>query len=170
MHHLRRRGELLQQSTPYYHGATLPCSRGSHRGNQCNAPIDTDDDFFLRTGWGESKGFIGGNILKILHGLCQGNGAAPTSWLVLSSVLVTIYKNLGFSSRVESPITRVWLDIMGVLYVDDTDLFTMTECVRSRHDVWEEAQGALPAWGKLLIVTGGLLKPEKCFYYMVDYN
>ena len=85
--------------------------------------------FFLRTGWGESKGFIGGNILKILHGLCQGNGAAPASWLVLSSVLVTICKNLGFGSRVESPITRVWLDIMGVLYVDDTDLFIMAKCV-----------------------------------------
>ena len=85
--------------------------------------------FFLRTGWGESKGFIGGNILKILHGLCQGNGAAPASWLVLSYVLITIYKNLGFGSRVESPITRVWLDIMGVLYVDDTDLFIMAEGV-----------------------------------------
>ena len=111
-----------------------------------------------------------GNILKILHGLYQWNGAAPASWLVLSNVLVTIYKNLGFGSRVESPITRVWLDIMGVLYVDDTDLFIMAECVRSRHDVWEEAQGALPAWGKLLVATRGLLKPEKCFYYMVDYN
>jgi len=126
--------------------------------------------FFLRTGWGESKSFIGGNILKLLHGLCQGNGAAPACWLVLSSVLVRVYKKLGFGSRVQSPLTRVWLDIMGVLYVDDTDLYIMAECVKSRLAVWEEAQGALTAWGKLLIATGGLLKPEKCFYYMVDYD
>ena len=34
--------------------------------------------FFLRTGWGESSRYIGGDILKIPHGLC-GNGAAPAA-------------------------------------------------------------------------------------------
>ncbi len=126
--------------------------------------------FFLKTGWGESQSFMGGNILRILHGLCQGNGAAPAAWLMLSSVLVTVYKNLGFGSTVESPMTRVWLENMGVLFVDDTDLFIMNECVKSGYDVWEESQGALTAWGKLLISTGGMLKPEKCFCYMVDYD
>jgi len=33
--------------------------------------------FYLRTGWGESSRSIGGDIMRILHGLCQGNGAAP---------------------------------------------------------------------------------------------
>ena len=28
----------------------------------------------------------------------------------------------------------------------------------------------MTVWGKLLIATGGLLKPEKCFYYMVNYD
>ena len=46
--------------------------------------------FFLRTGWGESESSIGGNLLKKLHGMCQGNGAAPAAWLVLSTVLIRI--------------------------------------------------------------------------------
>ena len=39
--------------------------------------------FFLRTGWGESDSSIGGDLLKILHGMWQGNVAAPAAWLVL---------------------------------------------------------------------------------------
>jgi len=88
----------------------------------------------------------------------------------LSSFLVTIYKNLGYGTKMESPITRVWLDVIGVLYVDDTDLYIMDRCIRSEYDLWQETQGATTSWGKLLLATGGALKPEKCFYYMVDYE
>ena len=66
--------------------------------------------------------------------------------------------------------TRVGLDAMGVLFVDDTDLFTMNECVKSGYGIWEEAKRALTAWSKRLISPGGMLKPEKCFCYLVDYD
>ena len=59
---------------------------------------------------------------------------------------------------------------MGVLFVDDTDLFIMNECSRSSVDIWYESQNALTTWGKLLIATSGTPKPEKCFYYVVDYE
>ena len=35
--------------------------------------------FFLRTGWGQSDNFIGGDPSRILHGMCQGNGASPAA-------------------------------------------------------------------------------------------
>jgi len=75
--------------------------------------------FFLCTGWGDSTRSIGEDIIKILHGICQGNGAAHAAWLTLSSILVRVYKSLGFGSKMESPITRVVLHIMGVLYMDE---------------------------------------------------
>ena len=34
---------------------------------------------FLRTGWGKSTNYFGGDILCILHNQCQENGAAPTA-------------------------------------------------------------------------------------------
>ena len=108
--------------------------------------------------------------MHILHGLCQRNGAAPAGWLALSSFLVTIYKHLRYDTNIESPITKVWLDVIGVLYVDDTDLYIMDESIRSDYDLWQETQGAITSWGKLLLSTGGALKPEKYFYYMVDYE
>ena len=85
--------------------------------------------FFLRTGWGESSEFIGGDVMKILHGTCQGNGAAPAAWLVLSLVLVMIYKSLGFGSKMISPITRVHLNTTCMLFINDTDLYMLDECL-----------------------------------------
>jgi len=62
------------------------------------------------------------------------------------------------------------LDIMGVLYVDDMDLFILNDFAKSQLDVHADSQLALSIWGELLIVTGGVLKYEKCFYYMADYD
>ena len=126
--------------------------------------------FFLRTGWGESDSFIGGEILKILHGLCQGNGAAPAAWLFLSTVLIRIYKRRGHGAKLSTPITRCILDIMGVCFVDHTDLFIFNACMNTEHQLFSEAQSSLDTWGSTLIGTGGILKPEKCFYHLWDFE
>jgi hypothetical protein len=78
--------------------------------------------FFLRTGWVKSLSFIGGDPLRILHWVCRGNSAATTAWLVPSSVLVHAYKACMYDNRVASLTTRVSLDVMGILYIDDTSL------------------------------------------------
>ena len=107
--------------------------------------------------------------MRILHGLCQGNGAASTAWLMLSSVLVMVYKNLGFGSKVKSLMILVILSIMVFLFAENTNLCIMSDNIKTRREIWEEAQRALTAWGKLLIASGDILKPEKCFYYLIAY-
>ena len=77
---------------------------------------------------------------------------------------------MGFSTRMQAPITRVWLDTAGVLCVDDVDLFLMHEHSWSGLDIFYKLQDSLTSWGRLLIETGGTLKLEKCFFYMVDYE
>ena len=104
--------------------------------------------FFLCTGWGESYSPIGGNIMRNLHELCQGNGASPAVWIMISSVFFMVYKNLGFGSKVKSPMTLVLLSIMGVLFVDDKDLYIMSDNIKTQRETWEEAQRALTAWGE----------------------
>ena len=85
-------------------------------------PIQTIK-FFQRMAWGDSTLFMGGrghdNPLK---GLCQGNGAAPACWLLLSSVLMHCYKHQVFDSRIISPISGAIIDFLEKIYVNDTDL------------------------------------------------
>ncbi len=52
------------------------------------SPIQTMK-FFQRTAFGDSQTFMGGRAAdNPLHGLCQGNGATPACWLMISSLLM----------------------------------------------------------------------------------
>ena len=134
------------------------------------APIQSMK-FFQRTGLGDSTTFMGGpDLPRVLQGLCQGNGAAPACWTMLSAVLMHCYRLEGFGARLLSPISRLLIEFMGTIFVDDTDLVIMDPTLKSSIAVYEEMQRSLYMWGDLLTSTGGALKPEKCFWYLVDYE
>ncbi len=85
-------------------------------------PIQTMK-FFQQTARGDSNKFMGGQSKENpLQGLCQGNGAGPMCWLMLSSVLMHCYKRQGFGSRIISPISGAIIKFLGEIYVNDTDL------------------------------------------------
>ena len=55
--------------------------------------------------------------------------------------------------------------------MDDTGLFHLDmQRVESAADVHEHLQEVVINWGKLLIATGGALKPEKCSYYLISFK
>ncbi len=59
---------------------------------------------------------------------------------------------------------------MGTLFVDDTDLYTWRKEILDPGNLWCQTQLELEQWSCLLNATGGALKPEKCFWYMLDYE
>ncbi len=62
--------------------------------------------FFQHTGFGESKTFFGGkSYFPYMMGLGQRNKAAPPSWIHLSAVLVTIFKQLKLGAMIQDPIS-----------------------------------------------------------------
>ena len=62
-----------------------------------------------------------------MMGLGQGSRAAPPSWIQLSTVLVTIFKQLALGASIQDPISEELIHTMGALYVDNTDLYTWKE-------------------------------------------
>ena len=125
--------------------------------------------FYLRTGLGESAGFMTAVLGSIIQGLCQGNSAAPAGWSLISAVLVNVYKSLGHGAYFVTPISRKEYDTAGVLYVDDVDLFTMRSNLPIK-ELWEEVAASTECWTELLTVPGGSGKGEKCFGYLLDYE
>ncbi len=122
-----------------------------------------------RTGYGESKTFFGSiYIIKYIMGLRQGNRGAPLSWIQLSLVLVNVYKQLDLGAHVDNPITGDTIHSMGVLFVDDADLYLGLDGNLSTTKLWTETQASLDQWNLLLSGTGGALKAEKCFWYLLD--
>ena len=57
-----------------------------------------------------------------------------------------------------------------ILYVNDTDLLHINmDAEESIAEVHTAIQQAIENWGRLLIATDGTLKPEKCFYHLIDF-
>ncbi len=68
------------------------------------------------------------------------------------------------------PISGWSCHLIGGLFVDDTDLFHLdmrqVETVTEAHDRLQES---VFNWGKLLLATGGALKPAKCSFYLLSF-
>jgi hypothetical protein len=59
---------------------------------------------------------------------------------------------------------------MGSLFVDDTDIYMWREHITDPPELWAQTQTKMAQWSNLLNATGGVLKPEKCFWYLLDYT
>ena len=62
--------------------------------------------YFLQTAYGDSKNFRGHKISVKFQGLCQGNGAAPAGWAVISITILNTHKRKGHGSHFVCPILR----------------------------------------------------------------
>jgi hypothetical protein len=127
--------------------------------------------FYQHTGFGESKTFFGGkSLLLYMMGLGQGNRANLPSWIQLSAVMVTIFKQLQLGAMIQDPISEETIHTMGALFVNDTDLYTWREQIMDPGKLWCQTQIELENWSCLLNATGGALKPEMCFWYLLNYD
>jgi len=72
-----------------------------------------------------------------------------------------MFKQLELGALVVDPITQD---------VNDTDLYTLKDGFLDTGELWLQTQLELTQWSTLLNATGGALKPEKCFWYMLDYT
>ncbi len=103
--------------------------------------------FFQRTDFGESKSFFGGNLFfPYMMVLGQGSRAAPPSWIQLSAVLVTIFKQLALGLLIQDPISEELIHTMGALYVDGTDLYTWKEHIMDPGELWCQTKIELEQW------------------------
>jgi hypothetical protein len=127
--------------------------------------------FFLRTAFGDSKDFAGLTVEIKTQGLYQGNGAAPAGWTVVSIVILNAHRRRGHGAKFLCQILLACSNLAAVLFVDDTDVIhlDMTQqesTVEALHGLQESVYN----WRKLLIATGGSLKPNKCFFHLVSFH
>jgi hypothetical protein len=127
--------------------------------------------FFLCMGFGDSMDFASSKFKIKTQGLCQGSGASPAGWAVVSICIFNAHKKKGHGAHFVCPITKLKSHIAGVMYIDDTNL------IHFRMDKQEDTldtlyglQEAIVSWGKLLLASSGALKPAKCFYHLISFG
>ena len=125
----------------------------------------------LWTRFGDSKTFAGGSISIKTQGLMQANGASPAGWAVISICILGAHGKKGHGTKFVCPITKLLYHLSAILYVDDTDILhinlTQDESVDEVHTA---IQSSVNSWGNLLIATGGVLQPSKCFYLVISFD
>ena len=77
----------------------------------------------VRTTFGDSKITVDSNGELIPYqGILQGNGAAPATWVIISSPLLDMLRKAGNGGHFVSPISKQNTHIVGFAYVDDISL------------------------------------------------
>jgi len=118
--------------------------------------------FFLRTAYGDSEEFYGGGRSTLpFQGVCQGNGAGPAIWLATSIVIMEMVRSNGNSVTFRSPISHQPTDLLGLLYVDDCDLFATDDDGLHPRATITKLQRNINLWQGGLAATGGSLAPKK---------
>jgi len=84
--------------------------------------------FFLQMAYGNSEDYYrGGGPGLPFQGVCQENGASPAIWLAMSIVLMNMVQSNGYQVLFSSPISHWVTDLLGLLYVNNCDLFAMDD-------------------------------------------
>jgi hypothetical protein len=105
-----------------------------------------------------------------MMGLGQGNRAAPPSWIQLSVVLVKVFKQLKLGAIINDPISKTLIHSMEVLFMDDSDIYTLRENISNPGELRKQAWIEIKQWSGLPNATGGALNPEKCWWCLLDYT
>ena len=82
---------------------------------------------------------------------------------MLFAVLLRCYLHEGMGARITSPISRHIIECFSTQFVDDSDLYVWLPGQKGALEVFREMQASVLMWGNLLCVSGGALKPEKCY-------
>jgi Reverse transcriptase (RNA-dependent DNA polymerase). len=101
------------------------------------------------------------------QGVLQGNGSGPAIWSILSSCIFEILRRRGHYNTIKSSIRKLLLELSGFAYVDDTDLLQIDDTV---DEVVRHMQRKVLDWNDNIGVTGGILSPEKCWWYLVTFQ
>ncbi len=115
--------------------------------------------------------FAGSTIEVKTQGLGQGNGASPAGWCVISIMILQAHGAKGHGTHFIAPLSQVRSSLSAILYVDDTDLLHLNmDGDRTVFKAHAALQCTIKNWGKLLITTGGTLKPKKCFFHLINFQ
>jgi hypothetical protein len=82
-----------------------------------------------------------------------------------------VHGKKGHGTKFHCPLTNLKHHLSAILYVDDTDLLHI-DLLKDKtvDEVHLAIQDSFDSWGNLLIATGGVLQPSKCFYSVISFE
>lgn len=130
-------------------------------------------EHYIRTTHGDSDSYYSSKYTRVpFQGVLQGNGAAPSIWVAVSTPLLNMMRTANHGLHITSAISKEKSNIVAFAFVDDTDLVqsNITGLDITAQEIMEEMQQAILRWEGGLKATGGALVPSKSFVYPIDFQ
>ena len=121
------------------------------------------------TAFGTSDTHFGQDRYPPLQGLGQGNGGAPAGWTAISTPLINMMRHSGFGINLLSALSTALLSFVCYAFVDDTDIAHCSTLQATAHEIIQEMQEVVDHWEGGLRTTGGALRVDKSFWYLIDF-
>jgi hypothetical protein len=85
--------------------------------------------------------------------------------------MITAHKWKGHNAYFIAPISGQFCHLAGGLFINDTNLIHVDLwLVITAFEAHAQYQELVINWGKLLMATGGALKPAKCSFYLLSFH
>ena len=126
----------------------------------------------IRTNYGDSVFTMSSKGTLIPYqGILQGNGAAPTTWVIISAPLLEMLRTAGNGGHFISPISKEYSHTVGFAFVDDTDLLHLDmRKQESTNEAMSNMQSAINRWEGGLKATGGTIVNSKSWVYPIAFD
>ena len=140
---------------------------------QCMLESIQNMKFHIQTSHGLSTIMLSNkNTLIPFQGILQGNGAAPTTWVIISTPLLNMLRAAQNGGFFLSPVTKEMTHLVGFAFVDDMDilLLNMRDKDITFDEIADNMQDAIDCWEGGLKTTGGAIVPGKSWVYAMDFE
>ena len=125
----------------------------------------------VRTGFGDSERVFSPPSSIPFQGCGQGNGAGPPIWVSISSILLGVMISKGFGFDFLTSIAWAPAAADCFCFVDDTDVCQAASSPdTSGEAIVPEVAAALRWWTNGIRLTGGAIRPDKSFWYLIDFK
>ena len=91
-------------------------------------------EFYLRTGFGESKGSYSGTMLNPFQGLYQGNEVSLEGWFMVIFILILYLIEKGHGFEIKTAITGDYFKLLTMIFFDNGDFPKLVEITDSQWD------------------------------------
>lgn len=125
----------------------------------------------VHTGYGDSSKSYGNYTDSPLQGGGQGNAVAGPLFIAISIILISMLESSVKGVWLQTAMTLQLLHYIALMYVDDTDiLLTALNDDETIDDVMIRAKKAVKVWNHAVIVSGGAMRADKCYWSAVDFT
>ena len=125
----------------------------------------------IRTAYGDSNiGYGGTDWERDPSGICQGNGAGPAIWALVSSPLLDILRQAGYGAKLHTAIGKTFFHLSGFAFVDDADTIQTGYLGEHTATLMGKAQEELELWESLVRATGGGIAGDKSDFVAINFE